>query len=92
MTDRRYFLKTLAGTMSGGYVMGRGVLNVGAQAPDGRRRVMLGNRRIRVVDIHAHWEMALPEIVKGTALEKTAPPFVMRSPGPGLADAGPMYT
>ena len=86
MTNRRHFLRTVAGTVAGGYVIGHGLLNAGAQATDTRRRITIGNRRIRVVDVHAHWEMALPDIVKGTPLETTAPPFVMRSPGPGLAE------
>ena len=72
--------------MAGGCVMGLDLVDGATQSSAARRQATIGNRRIRVVDIHAHWEMALPEIVKGTPLEKTAPPFVMRSPGPGLAE------
>ncbi|NOT25700.1 MAG: amidohydrolase family protein [Acidobacteria bacterium] len=86
MTNRRQFLRRVAGTMAGGCAMGLDLVDGATQAPSARRQVTIGNRRIRVVDMHAHWEMALPEIVKGTAIEKTAPPFVMRSPGPGLAE------
>jgi aminocarboxymuconate-semialdehyde decarboxylase len=86
VTNRRHFLKTVAGTMAGGYVAGLDPVAGATQAPVARRQVTIGNRRIRVVDVHAHWEMALPEIVKGTPLEKTAPPFVMRSPGASLAE------
>ena len=86
VTNRRHFLRTVAGTVAGGCVMGLDLVDGATQSPAARRQVTIGNRRIRVVDIHAHWEMALPEIVKGTPLEKTAPPFVMRSPGPGLAE------
>jgi len=86
VTNRRHFLRTVAGTVAGGCVMGLDLVDGATQAPAARRQVTIGNRRIRVVDVHAHWEMALPEIVKGTPLEKTAPSFVMRSPGPGLAE------
>jgi len=86
LTNRRHFLRTVAGTVAGGCVMGLDLVDGATQSSAARRQVTIGNRRIRVVDIHAHWEMALPEIVKGTPLEKIAPPFVMRSPGPGLAE------
>ena len=86
MTNCRHFLRTVAGTVAGGCVMGLDLVDGATQSSAARRQVTIGNRRIRVVDIHAHWKMALPEIVKGTPLEKTAPPFVMRSPGPGLAE------
>ena len=75
MSTRRRFLKTVAGAAAGMYVAGP---ELGAQAPPARRQLTIGGRRVRVVDVHNHWDMPLPmEIVKGT-------PFVERAKGPGL--------
>lgn len=72
--NRRHFVKTVAGATAGLYAMGRGL---SAQAP-ARRQVMIGGRRVRVVDVHNHWDMPLPaEIVKGT-------PYEDRMKGDGL--------
>jgi aminocarboxymuconate-semialdehyde decarboxylase len=53
------------------YVMARGG-SADAQAPAARRQVMIGGRRIRVVDVHAHCDMPLGDIVKGTPFENQA--------------------
>jgi aminocarboxymuconate-semialdehyde decarboxylase len=67
MPNRRHFVKTVAGAAAGLYAMGRGL---SAQAP-ARRQVMIGGRRVRVVDVHNHWDMPLPaSIVKGTPHEE----------------------
>jgi aminocarboxymuconate-semialdehyde decarboxylase len=71
VTNRRHFLRTVAGTVTGGYVMRRGLLDAGAQnaaAPIVRRQVSVGGRRIRVVDIHAHSYFVPPvmDVVRGT--------------------------
>jgi aminocarboxymuconate-semialdehyde decarboxylase len=66
MRTRREFLSDMAGTAAACVVFGPGG---GEQAA--RRDVMLGGRRVRVVDGHAH--CAVPEvldIVKGTELER----------------------
>jgi aminocarboxymuconate-semialdehyde decarboxylase len=42
----------------------------GRQAPSPRRQVMLGSRRIRVIDAHAHCIIPVTGIVKGTKLEQ----------------------
>jgi aminocarboxymuconate-semialdehyde decarboxylase len=42
------------------------------QAQAGRREARIGGRRVRVVDVHAHWDMPLGEVVKGTPFEKYA--------------------
>ncbi len=76
MPNRREFVKTVAGATVGLYATGRGMA-LRAQAPAARRQVMLGGRRIRVVDVHAHWDMPLGDVVKGT-------PFEDRAKGPGL--------
>ena len=80
MSSRRDFFKTLAGATAGMYVAGRGVSVSALQAPPARRQVSIGGRRVRVIDVHNHWDMPLPaEIVKGT-------PFEERVKGPGLED------
>jgi aminocarboxymuconate-semialdehyde decarboxylase len=66
MPDRRRFLRALAGTTLG-VCAARGL---SAQAP-ARRQVSIGGRRVRVVDVHNHWDMPIPaEIVKGTPYEE----------------------
>ena len=71
MANRRQFFKTLAGATAGMYVMARGGASAAAQAPPARRQVMVGGRRVRVVDIHQHWDMPLPaDLVKGTPFEQ----------------------
>ena len=65
MANRRDFFKTVAGAAAGMYVAGRG--DAGAvtpasalQASAARRQVMVGGRRVRVVDIHSH--ATVPEV------------------------------
>ena len=71
--NRRYFVKTVAGAAAGLYAGTRAF----AQA---RRQVTIGGRRVRVVDVHCHWDMPIPaSIVKGT-------PFEERVKGPGVED------
>jgi aminocarboxymuconate-semialdehyde decarboxylase len=70
MATRRHFLKTAALAAAGMSVLE-------AQA---RRQISIGGRRVRVIDVHNHWDMPLPaEIVKGT-------PYEERMKGPGLDD------
>jgi aminocarboxymuconate-semialdehyde decarboxylase len=64
VNNRREFLR-LAGA-AGAYAMSRRV-GLSAQA---RREVTIGGRRIRVIDAHAHCVIPVPEVVKGTPLEK----------------------
>ena len=67
MTNRRNFLKTVAGATAGTFVLGRS----GAAQPV-RREVSLGGRRIKIVDIHAH--CGVPEVedlVRSTNLART---------------------
>jgi aminocarboxymuconate-semialdehyde decarboxylase len=77
--NRREFFKTVAAATAGAYVAGRG-RELRAQAPPARRQVTIGGRRVRVVDVHAHWDMPLGDVVKGTPYEKD------RASGPGLDD------
>ena len=60
MADRRDFFKTVAGAAAGIYVGGRTGSAAPVQTPAGRRQLMVGGRRIRVVDIHAH--ATVPEV------------------------------
>jgi aminocarboxymuconate-semialdehyde decarboxylase len=79
MTNRRRFLKTIGGVAAGGYLAGRGI-SAFAQGAAARRQITIGGRRVRVVDVHNHWDMPIPmEVVKGT-------PFEERAKGPGLDD------
>jgi aminocarboxymuconate-semialdehyde decarboxylase len=76
MANRRRFLKTAAAATAGLYMGGRGAF---AQTP-ARRQITIGGRRVRVIDVHNHWDMPLPAaIVKGT-------PYEERVKGPGLDD------
>ena len=77
MANRRKFLKAVGGAAAGAYIAGRGFSAFAQQAP-ARRQLTIGGRRVRVIDIHNHWDMPIPmAIVKGT-------PFEERAKGPGL--------
>jgi len=65
MPNRREFVKTAAALMAGMYFQPFAT----AQAP-ARRQVTIGNRRVRVIDVHGHF--IIPEemeVVRGTPLE-----------------------
>jgi len=73
--NRRAFFRTLAGAAAGAYWSRRAAADgalAAAQAPRARREVMVGGQRIRVVDVHSHWDMPLGEVVKATPFEKYA--------------------
>ncbi|MGH9836472.1 MAG: hypothetical protein ACRD9Y_25900, partial [Blastocatellia bacterium] len=56
---------------AGRYAMSCGSANVAfaaRQARPDRRQVIVGGRRIRVIDMHAHCVIPVTEIVKGTPL------------------------
>jgi len=70
MPSRREFLKNVAGATAGAVVAGSGFASMAQTPAATRRRVMLGGRRITVIDVHAHH--FIPEvidIVRGTPLE-----------------------
>ncbi len=81
MPNRRQFFRTVAGATVGLYMGERAVR---AQAPPARLQVSVGGKRVKVVDVHAHWDMPLGDVVKGTPYEKD------RATGPGLDDRIPM--
>ena len=67
MNSRREFLR-VAGA-AGAYAMTVG----GPPRSEGqtaRRQVTIGGRRVRVIDVHAHCVIPVPDVVKGTPLEK----------------------
>ncbi|PYR81862.1 MAG: hypothetical protein DMF87_03925 [Acidobacteria bacterium] len=76
LPNRRQFFRTVAGTAAGLYVSER---LVHGQAPS-RLQVSVAGKRVRVVDVHSHWDMPLGDVVKGTPYEKD------RATGPGLDD------
>src|SRR6267142_147268 len=80
--NRRQFVKTVAGAAAGLYVGRRGDALL-AQAPS-RLQVSVAGKRVKVVDVHCHWDMPLGDVVKGTPYEKD------RSTGAGLDDRIPM--
>ena len=71
MPNRRDFFRSVGGATAGLYVIGHGRPGE-AQAPAARRQVSIAGRRVRVVDVHAHTDIPLGDVVKGTPLEKQA--------------------
>jgi aminocarboxymuconate-semialdehyde decarboxylase len=71
MPSRRKFFSTVAGAAAGMYAMGRGTVRA-TQAPPARRQVSIAGRRVRVIDVHAHTNIPVGDVVKGTPFEKQA--------------------
>jgi aminocarboxymuconate-semialdehyde decarboxylase len=83
VVHRRDFLITAIAGAAGAYAISRQGLNVAtARQPSssGRRQVMVGGRRVKVIDVHAHCVIPVGEIVKGTPLAKA---------GSGSGNLGP---
>src|SRR3981081_2205901 len=78
MPNRREFLRNAAGASAGMLLLGGGVDSVAEQslqtgAAPKRREVVVGKRRIKTVDVHAH--VTVPEatdLLKGTPIERRA--------------------
>ena len=76
MRNRREFIKGVAGGVAGTLVGGGAFLNAARQAPQAggpvpKRDVRVGGKKVKVVDIHAHANVAgIGDIVKGTPMEK----------------------
>jgi aminocarboxymuconate-semialdehyde decarboxylase len=65
---RRHFVRTI-GAAAAAMLSGPRLC---AQGP-GRRQIVIGGRRVRVIDVHAHCVVpGVAEVVKGTPLEKNA--------------------
>src|SRR5882672_6899696 len=76
MPNRREFLRNVAGASAGMLLLGRGV-NTAAEsslqsgAAPKRRELIVGKRRVKTVDVHAH--VSVPEatdLLRGTPLER----------------------
>ncbi len=68
MRNRREFVKSIAGAAAGTLLAGSGLVE---GAPVTRREVRVGGKRVKVVDVHAHCEIAeVADVVKGTPLER----------------------
>ena len=78
MPNRREFLRNVAGASAGMLLLGRGGNSAAEPSPQTgaapkRREVMVGQRRVKTVDVHAH--VTVPEVtdlIKGTPLERRA--------------------
>ena len=81
MSNRREFLKRVGGATAGAFAgsallgaQGRGGRGGQAAAPAGpvvRRQVMIGGRRVRVVDIHSHATVSeVDPVLKGTPYQQ----------------------
>lgn len=71
MPNRRAFLRTVIGGAAGSCVAWPWHTSTGVaarQARPGRRQVMVGGRRVRVIDVHAHCVIPVEDLVKGTPL------------------------
>jgi aminocarboxymuconate-semialdehyde decarboxylase len=75
--NRRQFVKTVAGAT---FALCVGERALRAQTPAARRQVSVAGKRVKVIDVHAHWDMPLGDVVKGTPYEKD------RATGAGLDD------
>ena len=75
MPNRREFIKNAAGASAGMLLLGHGIHSAPKPFPQAggaakRREVMVGKRRVKTVDVHAH--VSVPEaadLLKGTPLE-----------------------
>jgi aminocarboxymuconate-semialdehyde decarboxylase len=89
MPNRRHFLRHAAGATAGLLAAGRGLdlgsAQVGAQ-PGKRREVLLGGRRIRTVDVHAHcfvpevWDLVRDTPLAGAAKGNLAGNLALGNP------------
>jgi len=81
--NRRQFVKTVAGATAGLYIAQHGEPMLAQGAP-ARLQVSVAGKRVKVVDVHCHWDMPLGDVVKGTPYEKE------RATGARLDDRIPM--
>jgi aminocarboxymuconate-semialdehyde decarboxylase len=83
VVHRRDFLRTaIAGAAAAYAIGGHGLQRLAAAQPSspGRRQVMVGGRRIKVIDVHAHCVIPVGDVVKGSPLAKA---------GSGAGNLGP---
>src|SRR5258705_11289500 len=77
MRNRRDFMRAVAAAAAGVGVAGRFSYDALAQAAQGapakRREVFIGRKRVKVIDSHAHLNIAeVANVVKGTPFERQA--------------------
>jgi len=73
MRNRRDFVKALAAATAGGFVAQRGLAWAQGGPAQKRREVFIGRKRIKVIDSHAHLNIAeVANVVKGTPFERQA--------------------
>jgi aminocarboxymuconate-semialdehyde decarboxylase len=75
MTNRRKFLKGLAGVSAGTFFLRSSLLGEPPQAPQGaamlkHKPVMVGGKKIKTVDVHCHVNIPPPDFLKGTPFER----------------------
>lgn len=76
MRNRRAFMRNMAGVATGALLTGRGLVDDAFAAPQAgtpqtRRQVRVGGQSVKVIDIHAHANIAeVANVLKGTPLER----------------------
>ena len=73
MPNRREFFRAVMAGVAATSAMSRGSAGQGrraVQGPSARRQVMVGGRRVKVIDVHAHCVIPVQDVVKGTPLAK----------------------
>src|ERR1700690_2717108 len=70
MSDRREFLRNVAGAMAGALLGGSGLMNAAANptqtaASLKRREISVGGRRLKTVDFHCHCFPDVRDLLKG---------------------------
>jgi aminocarboxymuconate-semialdehyde decarboxylase len=68
MPTRRAFIRNLAAASAGALVLGD---NLTLFAQSARRTVSVAGKRVKTIDIHAHCNVNVSAIVKGTVLERS---------------------
>jgi aminocarboxymuconate-semialdehyde decarboxylase len=81
VSNRRNFLKAAAAGAAAIYA-GGGAAYAALQAPAARRTVAIGDRRVRVVDVHAHCIIPVEDLLKGTSLAGSGGGAANQVPGP----------
>src|SRR4029077_11459245 len=75
MTNRREFLKGVAGASAGTFFLRRGLTAEPPQVPERavaskHAPVIVAGKKIKTVDVHCHVNIPAPDFLKGTALER----------------------
>jgi aminocarboxymuconate-semialdehyde decarboxylase len=85
MTTRRAFIKEAAGTMAGIVFTGCSLLDAAparaqAKSAGRRREVVVGGRRVKVIDVHAHCVIPEARVLQGLPVDNQI--------GPGIEEVG----